>query len=131
MTRIIPQSLVLERAELSFPANCATPIAASLSLAGAGFGAQVELDFLQTGPQSWDIDVETESGSLKLSLGGKDLLVDGQAVPLPPTLEYPDLYQRFADLVRGHQSDVDVAPLQLVADAFLCGRRVDVAPFVE
>ena len=29
------------------------------------------------------------------------------------------------------RSDVDYAPLQLVADAFLCGRRVEVDPFIE
>jgi hypothetical protein len=27
--------------------------------------------------------------------------------------------------------DVDSAPLQLVADAFLCGRRIEVEPFIE
>jgi predicted dehydrogenase len=27
--------------------------------------------------------------------------------------------------------DVDCAPLQLVADAFLCGRRIEVEPFIE
>jgi D-galactose 1-dehydrogenase len=41
------------------------------------------------------------------------------------------LYAHFAELVRGHRSDVDIAPLQLVADAFLCGRRTEVAAFVE
>jgi D-galactose 1-dehydrogenase len=131
LTRIVPGGLVLTGAELSFPRNCATPIAASLSLAGAGYGAQVELDFLQTGPQTWCIDVETETGRLALSSGGKDMAVDGQAVQTAPIVEYPDLYRRFAELVRSHQSDVDVAPLQLVADAFLCGRRIEVAPFIE
>jgi D-galactose 1-dehydrogenase len=33
--------------------------------------------------------------------------------------------------VRERRSDVDIAPLRLVADAFLSGRRVNVAPFIE
>jgi hypothetical protein len=37
----------------------------------------------------------------------------------------------FATLIRGRGIDVDSAPLQLVADAFLCGRRVEVEPFIE
>jgi len=33
-------------------------------------------------------------------------------------------------LLKGTGVDVDLAPFRLVADAFLCGRRVEVAPFV-
>jgi D-galactose 1-dehydrogenase len=131
LTRIVSQTLALTSADLSFPENCATPIAASLSLAGAGFAAQVELDFLQTGIQTWSIDIETDSGRLVLSMGGTDLSIDGRTQPTPSIAEYPNLYERFAALVHSRQSDVDIAPLQLAADAFLCGRRIDVAPFVE
>jgi L-arabinose 1- dehydrogenase len=66
-----------------------------------------------------------------LSKGGNEMRVDGEPVPLPPGGEYPRLYAHFADLVQRKASDVDVAPLQLVADAFLGGQRVEVAPFTE
>jgi len=33
--------------------------------------------------------------------------------------------------VRSGASEVDLSPLQLVADAFLCGRRTAVEPFIE
>jgi D-galactose 1-dehydrogenase len=131
LTRIVPQSLALTRADLSFPKNCATPIAASLSLAGADFAAQVELDFLQTGTQTWSIDIETDSDRLELSMGGADLRIDGRTAQTPSIAEYPSVYEKFAALIHAGQSDVDVAPLQLVADAFLCGRRIEVAPFVD
>ncbi|HEV7359279.1 MAG TPA: Gfo/Idh/MocA family oxidoreductase [Steroidobacteraceae bacterium] len=131
LTRIIPGAWLLKEANLSFPQNCATPIAASLLLEAGGIPAQVDLDFLQTGPQTWSIDIETESGRLELSMGGKDLSIDGNVVSTAPSGEYPALYAHFAELVRGHRSDVDIAPLQLVADAFLCGRRTEVAAFVE
>jgi D-galactose 1-dehydrogenase len=45
--------------------------------------------------------------------------------------EYPSMYARFAQLVHTRAIDVDPAPLQLVADAFLCARRVEVEAFVE
>ena len=131
LTQIIPGAWLLKEANLSFPENCATPIAATLSLENDGIPAQVDLDFLQTGLQTWSIDIETDSGRLELSMGGKDLAIDGQPLPMAPGTEYPSLYAHFADLVRGGRSDVDIAPLQLVADAFLCGRRTEVAAFVE
>jgi len=52
-------------------------------------------------------------------------------VATAPSTEYANLYAHFAELIRRGRADVDIAPLQLVADAFLCGRRVDVEPFVE
>jgi len=131
LTRIVPQALALSSADLSFPQNCATPIAASLSLAGAGFSAKVELDFLQTGTQTWSIEIATDSGRLELSMGGRDMSVDGSPVATPAIAEYPDLYEKFAQLVHARASEVDIAPLQLVADAFLCGRRIEAAPFFE
>jgi D-galactose 1-dehydrogenase len=132
LTRILPGPMVLKSAELRYPKNCATPIAAHLSMSGDnGMTAVAEFDFLQTGPQTWTIDVETDSGRLTLSMGGKELYIDGRAAETPPTLEYPSLYAHFGALVRGRRSDVDIAPLQLVADAFLCGGRVEVEPFVE
>ena len=45
--------------------------------------------------------------------------------------EYPRLYERFAALVRLRAVDVDLAPLKLVADAFLIGRWLTVEPFEE
>lgn len=131
LTRIIPKSLVLKDAELSFPANCATPIAARLELQYSdGVPVSIHLDFLHTGLQTWDIEVETDAGRLTLSMGGAQMLVSGEAVNVPPGEEYPNLYAHFAGLVSHRLVDVDVAPLQLVADAFLCGRRVEVSPFV-
>ena len=112
------------------PSNCATPIAARLSLADLrGAMTQVELDFLQVGPQTWNIDVETESGRLSISMGGGVMTVDGEPVATKRTAEYANLYAHFAELVRRGSIDVDIAPLQLVADAFLCGGRIDVGPF--
>jgi D-galactose 1-dehydrogenase len=132
LTRIVPGGLIVTDAELSFPRNCETPIAARLQLANAdGAPVRMELDFLQAGVPSWDIAVETDSGRLSLLMGGSVMKIDERPVATALSEEYPSLYAHFARLVHGRVVDVDLAPLQLVADAFLCGRRVEVAPFVE
>jgi len=132
LTRILAGGLILEDSELSFPANCETPIAARLQLASVeGAPVRLELDFLQPGVPIWDITVQTDTGRLGLLSGGNVMTVDERPVDTQPSQEYPNLYAHFAQLVRGRSIDVDLAPLQLVADAFLCGRRVQVAPFLE
>jgi D-galactose 1-dehydrogenase len=75
--------------------------------------------------------VEHDGGRLRLSRGGAVLAVGDEAPVEASDEEYPNLYRRFAELVNGRQSDVDVEPLRLVADAFLCGRRQIVDPFSE
>jgi D-galactose 1-dehydrogenase len=132
VTHILPERLHLTRATLNFPSNCETPIAAELSLAGErGAAVLMSLDFLHEGPPAWDIDVEHDGGRLRLSRGGAVLAVGDEAPVEASDEEYPNLYRRFAELVNGRQSDVDVEPLRLVADAFLCGRRHIVGPFSE
>lgn len=131
LTRIMPYEVVLKDAELFYPSNCETPIAANLLLDVHGASVRAELDFLQTGPQTWDIDVETDEGRLLLSRGGSIMHVNGNSIVVASDREYPRLYREFEMLVRERRSDVDIAPLRLVADAFLSGRRVSVAPFVE
>jgi D-galactose 1-dehydrogenase len=131
LTRILPETVVLQEAALSFPSNCETPIAATLRLKSGDAPVRMELDFLQTGTQSWDIDVETDGGRLQLSGGGRVMRIDGKLVLEGQDNEYANLYARFETLVRERRCDVDLAPFRLVADAFLCGRRLTVAPFVE
>ena len=131
LTRIMPCEVVLKDAELFYPANCETPIAANLLMDAQGASIRAEFDFLQTGPQSWDIDVETDEGRLHLSHGGASMQINGKSIVLGSNREYPGLYAEFETLVRERRSNVDIAPLRLVADAFLSGRRVNVAPFIE
>jgi predicted dehydrogenase len=132
LTRILPGNLVLNSAELFFPKNCETPIAAQLQLTSTeGVAVRMALDFLHTGTAHWNIEVETDAGQLRLVKGGGELQLDGRPVETPKDTEYARVYAHFAQLVYERRVDVDLAPLRLVADAFLCGRRVEVAPFVE
>jgi len=86
---------------------------------GADTPVRADSTFLQTGPQTWDITVETDGGTLVLREGGKRLWIGGEEVQAADDGEYPRLYRRFAELVQARASDVDLRPLQLVADAFL------------
>ncbi|CAN7331973.1 Gfo/Idh/MocA family oxidoreductase [Phenylobacterium sp. LjRoot219] len=132
LTAIVGEPIRLCAAELEVPANCQAPIAAQLALkTAAEVPIAAEFDFRQTGPQSWDIRVEADDGELLLSEGGNKLSIDGAAQPVPAECEYPAMYRHFVDLVRAGRSDVDLRPLRLVADAFLCGRFQPTDPFVE
>jgi D-galactose 1-dehydrogenase/L-arabinose 1- dehydrogenase len=132
LTEILREPVLLSRADLQVPSNRQAPIAATLAMRTAG-GIPIEavFDFRQTGTQSWDIAVEAENGRMLLSEGGNRLAVDGVVQATPPEREYPTLYRHFLDLVRSGRSDVDLAPLRLVADAFLCGRFETVAAFED
>ena len=132
LTRILPQPVFVTAAELAFPANRQAPIAASLTLADiSGLPVTAAFDFRQTGRQSWDIAVETDQGRMVLSGGGRRMDVDGKAAPEAPDQEYRELYRRFVELAASGASDVDLAPLRLVADSFLLGKRVIVEPFLD
>jgi D-galactose 1-dehydrogenase len=132
ITKILPRSIFVVEATLLYPANRDTPIAARLALGdGTGMIIDAEFDFRQTGEQTWDIVVETDAGQLKLQQGGSTMQVNERAVDIAPSGEYPSLYRQFARLIRDGKTDVDLAPFQLVADAFLLGRREIVEPFSD
>jgi D-galactose 1-dehydrogenase len=132
MTEILPNPVHLTAATLAFPDNCETPIAADLAFAGpAGMTVDAVFDWRQEGPQSWNITVDTTDGQLRLTDGGATLIIDGMAQKTEGPGEYPGLYHRFAELIEAGQSDVDISPLQHVADAFMLGRREVVAAFYD
>ena len=129
-TRILAEPLLVESATLAVPEGRASPIAATLQMRSGDAPVHAAFDFLQTGPQTWDIAVQTDGGALTLSNGGADLAIDGVAQPGAGGGEYPRLYRRFAELIENGRSDVDIAPMQLVADAMLAGETRQVAEFV-
>ncbi|SOB78830.1 galactose 1-dehydrogenase [Sphingomonas guangdongensis] len=130
LTRILPHPLSLARATLAFPANKAAPIAADLVLDdGTDAAIAVGFDFDQRGPQTWDIAIQTDDGVLTLTAGGSAMAVDGVTQAVPDEPEYARLYARFAELIATRQSDTDLQPFRLVADAYLLGVRREVAAF--
>ncbi|MBZ6076876.1 Gfo/Idh/MocA family protein [Microvirga puerhi] len=134
VTKIMPQPVFIKQSDLQFPANRDAPIAAELQFSTGVEGADLRavFDWRQTGPQTWDIEIDCEGGPLmKLSLGGRRLEVDGEIVADESDDEYPQIYRRFEELLASGQSEVDEAPFRLVGDAFMIGRRVQVEPFQD
>ena len=135
LTKITPAPTFVAGATLFYPANRDTPVAASLaltSLAAADRAAKfaAEFDWREENDQRWNIDIETTDGEvLRISDGGSKLFLNGGLAVESAMTEYEGVYQRFADLLDAKKSDVDGAPLQLVADAFLIGRRGTTDPF--
>lgn len=133
VTEILPDPMHLTHATLEVPENKQGPIAASLRFAHpAGADVRAIFDWRHEGEQTWSIEAETDAGTLALHDGGARMVVDGQAKSAEEfTLagEYPRLYANMARLVANGDSDVDLAPMRHVADAFLLGRRKSVAPF--
>jgi D-galactose 1-dehydrogenase len=132
LTRILPRPFFLTKAELSFPGNRAAPIAADLAFSDAtDLPIRAEFDWRQTGPQTWDIRVDTDAGRLTLSSGGRRLVHDDRTLVDEKQAEYRGIYRRFVELIASRVSDVDLSPLVHVADAFMLGRHREVEPFLE
>ena len=130
-THILPP-MFITAATLDFPENRDAPIAAQIDFRTSdGLPVTADFDWRQTGPQSWDILADTDKGAMVLSGGGTKLSVAGRTVHEEPEAEYPMLYRRFAEIVRAGVSDVDLAPLRHVADAFMLGRRNVVEAFFD
>jgi D-galactose 1-dehydrogenase len=136
LAKIMPAPAFVKSAELVYPVNRDTPIAASLvltSLASEKPSSKItaEFDWRQQGDQSWNIDIATADGpALRLTHGGSKLFVGGALTVEAPMAEYEGIYQHFAELLDAGRSAMDAAPFQLVADAFLVGRRTTTEAFV-
>lgn len=134
VTCIMPEPVFIKASTLQFPANRDAPIAADLQFATShgDNDLQAAFDWRQTGPQTWDIEIEAEAGfALKLSKGGTCLEINDRLVVQEAETEYKGIYERFAALLDSRQSLVDDAPFRLVADAFMIGKRVQVEPFED
>jgi len=132
-TRILPAIPFVRSAELTYPSNRQTPIAAQLVFASADPAAPAltaDFDWRETGGETWHMLIETADGrSARLFKGGAALEIDGSVTVEAPSEEYQHIYRHFAGLLDARRSDVDGAPLRLVADAMLVGRRLTTDAF--
>jgi D-galactose 1-dehydrogenase len=134
VTKILPQPIFVSACTLETPRNKSTPIAAQIRFNPSWDGdadLAAVLDWRQTGEQSWNIDIETRDGlKLQLCKGGTELYIAGKRAVAEPSEEYEAIYAHFAELLSSNRSHVDGAPLQLVSDCFMLGRRADTEEFV-
>jgi D-galactose 1-dehydrogenase len=134
VTKIMPEPVFVADAELLFPANADAPIAAKLAFSCAGREGEfsAEMDWRPIATDIWEITVESDDGTmLLLSKGGAKLAVNGATVADEKPAEYEAIYEHFDRLLKSGESYADAAPLRLVADAFLLGRRREVEAFTE
>lgn len=137
LTHILPLPFALQSGKLAFPENRQAPIAADLVFADEG-GAPIRaaFDFLQTGPQTWEIRITTRDGEqLTLKHGGAELHINGAVIAPaadvdPLHAEHVGVYNEFRDLISARASGVDLAPLRHVADAFMLGERTRAPAFM-
>lgn len=129
-TRILPEPFFLRQANMFVPSNRQAPIAAHLTFATAS-NAEItmDLDWRETGDQTWDIRIDTDEGLALLSGGGARLSWNGRIVAEGEDREYRDLYADLVRLVTAGGSDMDIAPFVHVGDAFVLGRRHASDPF--
>jgi D-galactose 1-dehydrogenase len=133
-SHIFPGALFVREAELLYPENKQSPIAATLHFTSpiADGELSAEFDWRHSGGEAWTIDIRTVDGlSVKLLDGGSRLEIGGAAQDREGLGEYASLYAGFVDLIDCRTSLVDLEPLRLTADAFLLGRRTLVEPFED
>lgn len=134
VTKILPAPIFAGSCTMETPRNRQTPIAARIRFKPSWPGEAeltADLDWRQTGEQSWDIFITTTDGlDLALRKGGTELHVDGKLTVAAPMEEYERIYEHFARLLSTGRSHVDGAPLQLVSDCFMMGRRTETEAFV-
>jgi D-galactose 1-dehydrogenase len=133
LTHIVPDAVLVKKADLHIPVNCEAPIQVEMDMISAGgVPIRAEYDFLQTGLQTWSIYAESQAGEkMALHLGGTELEIDGKTVVKEKEAEYAGLYAHFLELVRGKASDADFSPLRIVSDAMLLGKRINAPEYIE
>ena len=135
LTKIAPGAMFVKSAQLRYPENRDTPIAASLvfssNAAAADARLTAEFDWRQEGDQSWNIDIETEAREAASS-DPRRLAAVRRRRKTASMRRWPNTraFMRISPscCAKG-ESDMDSTPFQLVADAFLVGSRRVVEPF--
>lgn len=132
LTEVIDDRMRLIDATLHIPEGRAAPIAVDLAMETAdGVPVTAVFDWRQTGPQIWQIAFEAGAESYLFAQGGDDAVHAAPDEESTLTQEYRAMYRRFVELVTAGKSDIDVAPLQLVADACMRGTYHATEPFED
>jgi D-galactose 1-dehydrogenase len=131
LTHILPNVAFVKSAELTYPANRQTPIGVKLELSdAAGAALSADFDWREKGDEKWHMTIELADGrSARLFKGGAALSVGAKTIVEAPSEEYQRIYRRLAELLETRRSDVNAAPLRIVADAMLLGRRLTTDEF--
>lgn len=128
-TKVMPFPVFVDKATLTFPENRQTPVDVEIAFKSSQAhnpDLSCGFNWLEENGEVWTIRFTTGQGNeIKLERGGRTLRVNGEVVLEHGDLEYSAMYDRFAELLERHESDVDAAPLRLMSDVFFLGARVN------
>jgi D-galactose 1-dehydrogenase len=126
-TKVMPFPVFVESSKLTFPVNRQTPVDVEITFKSGQLhkpSLSAGFNWLEESGEIWTIRFETMAGDvLKLENGGRTLRVNDELVLQHGDEEYGLMYERFATLLDRHETDVDAAPLRMMADVFLLGAR--------
>lgn len=127
---VCPDPIFITAACFVIAADAQTPRQATLTLATPthrdGFSA--DLDWYHRDGEEWTIVWRlADGGNAVLRRGGACLEIDGKVIVDGQDEEYKGIYERFAALIAARQSEVELRPLQLAADAFMIADHERVA----
>jgi len=132
LTEVLSKPVRLTDASILIPANRGAPIAADMTMETAsGAPINAAFDWRQTGPQIWQIIFEAGNERFDFVQGGNDAANTAEGEESGLSSEYRAMYCRFVSLVQDGKCEVDLAPLRLVADAFLIGRMTATDAFYD
>lgn len=124
LTRILPEPLIVAGGQMTMGPGGQTPILVRFEARSGDAIGELEFDWTAKAPLR-EIHIVTRSGRvLAMPNSGRHLIVDGVTVVEDGRLEYPRMYERFAELLRTGQSQADLEPLRIVADAFATLHRL-------
>ena len=128
-TKVMPYPVFVAASKLTFPANRQTPIDVEINFKSGQVhqpALSAGFNWLEENGEIWTIRFETGTGDvLRLEGGGRTLRINDDIVLQHGDGEYAAMYDHFADLLDRHETDIDAAPLRLMADVFLMGARVN------
>jgi hypothetical protein len=126
LTRILPAPLVVRAASPWIPKGSQTPIAVEIDFAGLREADHLHAEMDWRVPvANRSIEIVTRAGRrLWMPNSGRRLEVDGTVFVDEENLEYPRIYDRFAELIGRGESQLDEWPLVVVADAYLIGHKL-------
>ena len=133
VTDIVSEPIRLIEASMEVPENRTTPIAAVLRMETTTSTPVVaEFDWRQTGPQLWRIRVEDRTGEQYIfAQGGDSASHTAGNASSALSAEYRAMYEHFVQLVKAGKSDVDVRPLELIADAHFIGKQLSTEAYFD
>jgi len=77
------------------------------------------------------VSLDVHAGSKVKPHATLEIEVDGALIADEKPAEYEKIYERFGTLLAAGESAVEAEPFDLVADAFMMGRRIVVDAFHE